>query len=51
MPLDEVEDLLLDSVAYRQASRILLPMQRDVRGCPLTPLLADMSACSVLTAC
>ena len=38
IPLDEVEDLLLDSAAYRQASRILLPMRRDVRGRPLTPL-------------
>lgn len=38
IPLDEVEDLLLESVAYRQASRILLPKQRDVRGRPLTPL-------------
>lgn len=38
VPLDEVEDLLLDSPAYRQASRILLPRQRDVRGRPLTPL-------------
>jgi len=38
IPLDEVEDLLLDSSAYRQASRILLPKQRDVRGRPLTPL-------------
>jgi RNA polymerase sigma factor (sigma-70 family) len=38
IPLNEVEDLLLDSVAYRQASRILLPNQRDVRGRPLTPL-------------
>jgi hypothetical protein len=38
VPLDEVEDLLLDSAAYRQASRILLPQQRDVRGRPLTPL-------------
>lgn len=38
VPLDEVEDLLLDSSAYRQASRILLPRQRDVRGRPLTPL-------------
>ena len=37
-PLDEVEDLLLDSAAYRQAGRILLPKQRDVRGRPLTPL-------------
>ena len=38
IPLDEVEDLLLDSAAYRQTSRILLPKQRDVRGRPLTPL-------------
>jgi hypothetical protein len=38
IPLDEVEDLLLDSAAYRQAGRILLPRQRDVRGRPLTPL-------------
>jgi SAM-dependent methyltransferase len=38
IPLDELEDLLLDSAAYRQASRVLLPKQRDVRGRPLTPL-------------
>jgi hypothetical protein len=38
IPLDEAEDLLLDSAAYRQASRILLPRRRDVRGRPLTPL-------------
>jgi hypothetical protein len=38
IPLDEVEDLLLDSAAYRQASRLLLPKQRDVRGRALTPL-------------
>jgi Uncharacterised methyltransferase family (DUF6094) len=38
IPLDEVEDLLLDSAAYRQASRVLLPKQRDIRGRPLTPL-------------
>lgn len=38
IPLDEVEDLLLESAAYRQASRILLPRRRDVRGRPLTPL-------------
>jgi hypothetical protein len=38
IPLDEVEDLLLDSAAYRQASRILLPKQGDVRGRPLAPL-------------
>jgi Uncharacterised methyltransferase family (DUF6094) len=38
VPLDEVEDMLLDSAAYRQARRVLLPKQRDVRGRPLTPL-------------
>ena len=38
IPLDEVEDLLLGSTAYRQAGRILLPKQQDVRGRPLTPL-------------
>ena len=38
IPLDEVEDLLLDSAAYCQASRILVPKQRVVRGRPLTPL-------------
>ena len=38
IPLDEVEDLLLESAAYRQASRLLLPKQQDVRGRPLTPL-------------
>jgi len=30
--------LLPDSAAYRQASRLLLPKLRDVRGRPLTPL-------------
>ncbi len=34
IPLDEVEDLLLDSAAYRQASRILLPKQRERPGPP-----------------
>lgn len=38
IPLDEVEDILLDSAAYRQASRVLLPKHTDVRGRPLTPL-------------
>jgi len=38
IPLDEVEDLILDSAAYRQASRVLLPNHKDVRGRPLTPL-------------
>jgi SAM-dependent methyltransferase len=38
IPLDEVEDLLPESAAYRQASRVLLPRRRDVGGRPLTPL-------------
>jgi len=38
IPLDEVEDLLLESTAYRQAGRVLLPKLNDVKGRPLTPL-------------
>jgi hypothetical protein len=38
IPLDEVEDLLLESAAYRQAGRVLLPKLNDVKGHPLTPL-------------
>jgi hypothetical protein len=38
IPLDEVEDLLLESSAYRQAGRALLPKLRDVKGRPVTPL-------------
>jgi hypothetical protein len=38
IPLDEVEDLLWESTAYRQAGRVLLPKLNDVRGRPLTPL-------------
>jgi hypothetical protein len=38
IPLDEVEDLLLESAAYRQASRVLLPKLNDIKGRPLTPL-------------
>lgn len=38
IPLDEVEDLLLRSSAYRQASRVLIHEQTNVRGRPLTPL-------------
>jgi SAM-dependent methyltransferase len=38
IPLDEVEDLLLSSSAYRQAARVLIREQSDVRGRPLTPL-------------
>ena len=38
IPLDEVEDLLLESTAYRQAGRVFLPRLNDVKGRPLTPL-------------
>ncbi|HEV2396961.1 MAG TPA: DUF6094 domain-containing protein [Candidatus Sulfotelmatobacter sp.] len=38
LPLDQIEDLLLQSAAYRQATRILIREQRDVGGRPLTPL-------------
>jgi hypothetical protein len=38
IPLDEVEDLLLESGAYRQVGRVLLPKLNDVKGRPLTPL-------------
>lgn len=38
IPLDEVEDLLLASSAYRQAGRVLLPKLGEVKGRPLTPL-------------
>lgn len=37
IPLDEVEDLLLESAAYRQVGRVLLPKLNDVKGRPLTP--------------
>ncbi|MGH9737487.1 MAG: DUF6094 domain-containing protein [Candidatus Acidiferrales bacterium] len=38
LPLDEIEDLLPKSSAYRQASAILFAPQSDVSGRPLTPL-------------
>src|SRR5438309_2574264 len=38
IPLDEVEDLLLESGSYRQAGRVLLPNLNDVKGRPLTLL-------------
>ncbi len=40
MPLDEIEDLLPKSVAYRQASRILFAEPVSAAGRPLTPLHA-----------
>jgi hypothetical protein len=38
LPLDEIEDLLPRSSAYRQAARILFPEPPAIRGRPLTPL-------------
>jgi SAM-dependent methyltransferase len=38
LPLDQIEDLLAKSSAYRQASAILIAPQSDVSGRPLTPL-------------
>src|SRR5689334_1452279 len=38
IPLDEIEDLLPSSAAYRQASRALLRDPASRRGRPLTPL-------------
>ena len=40
LPLDEVEDALPSSQAYRQAARILAPEPTLIRGRPLTPLHA-----------
>jgi len=38
LPLDEIEDLLPKSAAYRQAAAVILARQADVSGWPLTPL-------------
>lgn len=38
LPLDQIEDLLPKSPAYRQAGRILFANQQAVTGRPLTPL-------------
>ena len=38
LPLDEIEDLLRKSSAYRQASAVIFAQQSDVVGRPLTPL-------------
>ena len=38
IPLDELENVLMESAAYRQAARVLLPKLNDVKGRPLTPL-------------
>lgn len=38
LPLDQIEDLLPKSSAYRQASAVLIAPPSDVSGHPLTPL-------------
>jgi hypothetical protein len=38
LPLDQIEDLLPRSSAYRQAAPVLFAVQADVNGRPLTPL-------------
>jgi SAM-dependent methyltransferase len=38
LPLDEIEDLLPKSSAYRQAASVIFAQQLDVAGRPLTPL-------------
>lgn len=38
LPLDQIEDLLPKSAAYRQASPILFAQEADISGRPLTPL-------------
>jgi hypothetical protein len=38
LPLDQVEDLLPRSSAYRQASVVIIAQQSDIGGRPLTPL-------------
>jgi hypothetical protein len=38
LPLDEIEDLLLKSAAYRQAARILTMCRAEIKGRPVTLL-------------
>jgi hypothetical protein len=38
LPLDQVEDMLSKSSAYRQAAGVIFAQQADVTGRPLTPL-------------
>jgi len=38
LPLDQIEDLLPKSSAFRQAAPVLFALQADVSGRPLTPL-------------
>lgn len=47
LPLDQIEDLIPRSPAYRQAARILFPQPTAFKGRPLTPLHADHALCAV----
>jgi hypothetical protein len=48
LPLDEIEDLLPRSSAYRQAGRILFPSPAAFKGRPLTPLHSGhLALCAV----
>jgi hypothetical protein len=48
LPLDEIEDMLPKSAAWRQASRILFAPPRKINGRPLTPLHAGhVALCAV----
>ncbi len=38
LPLDQIEDLLVKSSAYRQAAPVLFAQEADISGRPLTPL-------------
>jgi hypothetical protein len=50
LPVDEIEDLLANSPAYRQASRILFAPPQKVEGRPLTPLHAGHVALLTVSA-
>lgn len=48
LPLDQIEDLLPKSAAYRQACRVLFPPAQTIKGRPLTPLHSGHAAiCAV----
>lgn len=48
LPLDDVEDMLPKSAAWRQASRVIFAPPRKINGRPLTPLHAGhVALCAV----
>ena len=48
LPLDEIEDLLPRSAAYRQAARFLFAQPAAIKGRPLTPLhTGHVAICAV----